>query len=132
MADPQADAKIEDLNEAQDQGGIDIDASENLDGEPGFQERRAPGVANKYKRSIYGLPVSVQVVIGTARPTIAELLKLKKDSLLELEARIEDPVELCIDNRVLARGELVETDAALGTIGVRLTEIVDISEDILP
>jgi len=94
-------------------------------------ERRDEADGAVYKRSIFALPVSVQVVIGTARPTIAELLQLKQDSLIKLDSKIDDPVDLCIDNRVIARGELVETDPATGGIGVKLTEIVDISEDII-
>lgn len=94
-------------------------------------ERRNTEDSAGYKRSIYALPVSVQVVIGTARPTIAELLQMKEDSLLQLDSKIEDPVDLCINNRVIARGELIETDPATGSIGVKLTQIVDISEDML-
>ncbi len=94
-------------------------------------ERRSNEESAVYKRSIYALPVSVQVVIGTARPTIAELLQMKEDSLLKLDSKIEDPVDLCINDRVIARGELIETDPATGAIGVRLTQIVDISEDML-
>lgn len=94
-------------------------------------ERRNNEETAGYKRSIYALPVSVQVVIGTARPTIAELLQMKEDSLLQLDSKIEDPVDLCINNRVIARGELIETDPATGSIGVKLTQIVDISEDML-
>jgi len=96
-----------------------------------FAERRDADIGAQYKRSIYALPVTVQVVIGTARPTIADLLKLKPDSLLDLDKSIDDLVDLCIDNRVIARGELIETDPATGAIGLKITEIVDISEDIL-
>lgn len=102
-------------------GGGDIPMQERRDGQEGAT----------YKRSIYALPVTVQIVIGTARPTIAELLKLKKDSVLEMDKSINDPVDVCIDNRVIARGELIETDVATGEIGLKITEIVDISEDML-
>lgn len=94
-------------------------------------ERRDSSDGSVYKRSIYALPVSVQVVIGTARPTIAELLQMKEDSLLQLDSKINDPVDLCINDRIIARGELIETDPATGSIGVKLTQIVDISEDML-
>ena len=56
---------------------------------------------------------------------------MKEESLLQLDSKIEDPVDLCINNRVIARGELIETDPATGSIGVKLTQIVDISEDML-
>lgn len=104
-------------------------AAAELDPMP--NERRDGAEGAQYKRSIYALPVTMQVVIGSARPTIAELLQMKDGTLLTLNSKIDDPVDLCIGGRVIARGELVETDPATGAIGVRLTEIVDISEDIL-
>jgi len=94
-------------------------------------ERRNQEDGAEYKRSIYALDVNVQVVIGTARPTIGELLLMKRDSLLPLDCKLEDPVELVIDSRVIARGDLIETDPKTGAIGVKLTEIVDISGDML-
>jgi flagellar motor switch protein FliN/FliY len=107
------------LNNGMD--GDDIPVAERRDGQMG----------SNYKRSIYALPVTVQMVVGTARPTIAELLRLKAGSVLEMDKSISDPVDVCIDNRVIARGELIETDVATGEIGLKITEIVDISEDML-
>lgn len=106
---------------------IDLNAKQDIP----EAERRDSADGAVYKRSIYALPVSVQVVIGTARPTIAELLQMKEESLLQLDSKINDPVDLCINDRVIARGELVETDPETGSIGVKLTQIVDISEDML-
>ena len=94
-------------------------------------ERRNQNDGAQYQRSIYALDVNVQVVIGTARPTIGELLLMKRDSLLPLDCKLEDPVDLVIDSRIIARGELIETDPKTGAIGVKLTEIVDISGDML-
>lgn len=96
-----------------------------------MNERRQVDGPGIYKRSIYALPVTVQVVIGTGRLTIAELLKLQKNSLIQLDSKIEDSVDLVIDSRVIAKGELIETDPATGSIGIKVTEIVDISEDAL-
>jgi flagellar motor switch protein FliN/FliY len=119
-----------------DLGGNQMDTPDMQENaaEPGeipMAERRDDQFGATYKRSIYALPVKVQMVIGTARPTIAELLKLKSGSVLEMDKTISDPVDVCIDNRVIARGELIETDVATGEIGLKITEIVDISEDIL-
>lgn len=108
-------------------GNVDMNGKQEIP----EAERRDNTDGAVYKRSIYALPVSVQVVIGTARPTIAELLQMKEESLLQLDSKINDPVDLCINDRVIARGELVETDPETGTIGVKLTQIVDISEDML-
>ena len=109
----------------------DIELGTAEEGEAPVMERRGEAPENQYKRSIYSIPVNVQVTIGTARPTISELLQMKRDSLIQLSSKIDDPVELCIDNRVIARGELVEAEGGDGMLGVKLTEIVDISEDAL-
>ncbi|WP_306252768.1 FliM/FliN family flagellar motor switch protein [Parvularcula sp. IMCC14364] len=111
---------------------IDIEsaAPDEKDGESG-QERRDNSNDNAYRRSIYSIPVDVLVTIGTARPTVAELLQMKRDSLIQLDSKIDDPVELYVDNKVIARGELIESDDGDGSIGVRLTEIVDTAEDML-
>lgn len=118
-------APMDDVLDTQPMGGTD------KGGDIPVSERRDSDKGATYKRSIYALPVNVQVVIGTARPTIAELLKLKNDSILEMDKAINDPVDLCIDNRIIARGELVETDAITGNLGLKITEIVDIAEDVL-
>ncbi|MCI5045777.1 MAG: FliM/FliN family flagellar motor switch protein [Aquisalinus sp.] len=100
-------------------------------GGDGASDRRDSTNENAYRRSIYSIPVEVLVTIGTARPTVAELLQMKRDSLIQLDSRIDDPVELYVDNRVIARGELIESDDGDGSIGVRLTEIVDTAEDMV-
>ena len=99
--------------------------------EPPLYEQRKQGEDNQYKRSIYALDVNIQVVIGTARPTIGELLLMKKDTLIPLDCKLEDPVDLVVDSRVIARGELIETNPQTGEIGVKLTEIVNVSLDVL-
>ena len=106
-------------------------AGKNDGAQAPVQERRDQEDGNQYKRSIYALSVNVQVVIGTAQPTIGELLQMKRDSLITLDCKLEDPVDLVINNRVIARGELIETNPETGEIGVQLTEIVDVSEDTL-
>ncbi len=99
--------------------------------DPPIYEQRSQDDSNQYKRSIYALDVNVQVVIGTARPTIGELLQMKQDTLISLDCKMEDPVDLVVDNRIIARGELIETNPETGEIGVKLTEIVNVSLDVL-
>lgn len=103
---------------------------ENKDEIPTVERRDMESGAN-YKRSIYALPVEVQVVIGTAMMTISDLLRLEAEQIIELDKTINDPVDLCIDNRIIARGELVEIEPLGGALGLKITQIVDISEDLL-
>ncbi|MEX0969312.1 MAG: FliM/FliN family flagellar motor switch protein [Paracoccaceae bacterium] len=75
-----------------------------------------------------GVPVELVISVGRARPLIGELLKLRRDSVLTLDSRIEDPVEIFVGDRLIARGELQEMDGEPGKLGVRLIEIVDLIE----
>ena len=58
---------------------------------------------------------------------VAELLDLKPDTILALTAKIDDPVELTIEDRLIARGELIETED--GVLAVKITEIEDKTDD---
>jgi flagellar motor switch protein FliN/FliY len=72
--------------------------------------------------AILKLPVSIAVSVGRARLTVEQLLGLTEDSVLSLDAAIDDPVELLIDGRAIARGALVETED--GGVGVRVIETI--------
>ncbi len=87
----------------------------------GESERRSVAPENQYRRSIYGLPVNVIVSIGQKKLSVAELLQLKPDTIIPLTAKIEDPIELVVEDRVIAHGELIELED--GAIGIRLTQI---------
>ncbi|MCR9270646.1 MAG: FliM/FliN family flagellar motor switch protein [Henriciella sp.] len=87
----------------------------------GETERRSGSPENQYRRSIYGLPVNVVVSIGRKKLSVAELLKLKPDTIIPLTAKIEDPIELLVEDRLIALGELIELED--GAIGLRLTQI---------
>ncbi|MEO1611090.1 MAG: FliM/FliN family flagellar motor switch protein [Pseudomonadota bacterium] len=71
------------------------------------------------------LPIDIVVSVGRARPSLTELVTLSRDSVLPLESRIDDPVELIVGDKVIARGELQEIDPQSGRLGVRLTEVAD-------
>ncbi len=77
------------------------------------------------KNPFSGVPIEIRVSVGHARPSIGELLSLTHDSVLELDRRLEDPVELYVGNVLIARGELQEIDGSdTGELAVRLTEVV--------
>jgi flagellar motor switch protein FliN/FliY len=72
------------------------------------------------------VPVEITISVGKAYPKIRDLLQLEKDAVLELDKHIEDPVELFVGGRLIARGELEELDGdKKGTLAVRLTEVID-------
>lgn len=96
--------------------------------EPPIFDRRESGEAANHKRAIFGVPVDVIVSVGRARPMIGELLNMRRDTLLPLESKVADPVEIIVGKRVIARGELQELGDDSGKLGVRLTEIVDLNK----
>jgi flagellar motor switch protein FliN len=76
-------------------------------------------------RAFYSLPVEIVVCVGTARPALGELLAMSNEAVLLLDRRVDDPVDIRVGDRVIARGELQEIDDGSGRLGVRLTEIAD-------
>jgi flagellar motor switch protein FliN/FliY len=77
-----------------------------------------------------GVPIEVTISVGKARPLVSELVELRRDSVLTLDSTIDDPVELYIGDRLIARGELQELGDDSGRLGVRLTEVADFSHDL--
>ena len=90
-------------------------------------ERREDSEENAYRRSIYGVPVIVTVSVGQKTMSVADLLKLSEETIVSLDSHIEDPVDLTIDNKVIARGELIEGED--GGLAVKITEIEGRSND---
>jgi flagellar motor switch protein FliN/FliY len=66
--------------------------------------------------------MNVQIVLGQARMPIAELLKLGRGSVVELDRRVGEPVDVLVNDTLVARGNLVKL--AGDRIGVTLTEVM--------
>ena len=70
------------------------------------------------------VPVEITVSVGRARPRVRDLLALRGDSVLTLDRKIDDPVELFVGDRLIATGELIEMEGdAAGRLAVRLLEV---------
>lgn len=73
------------------------------------------------------VPIEVTISVGRARPMVRDLLRLSKDAVLQLDRRIDDPVELYVGDRLIARGELTELEGEnSGQLAVRLTEVANL------
>ncbi|MEM7741542.1 MAG: flagellar motor switch protein FliN [Pseudomonadota bacterium] len=68
------------------------------------------------------VPVEVQVVLGRARLPIGNILKLGRGAVVEIDRRVGEQVEIHINHRPVARGEIVIVDD--DRLGVTLTEII--------
>ena len=71
--------------------------------------------------AVYDIPVRVQAVLGRAFTDIGKLMQLRPGDVLDLDRRVGEPVDIFVNNRMIARGEGVLID---GVLGVTLTEIV--------
>ena len=77
------------------------------------------------------IPIEITVSVGKARPCVKDLLRLGKNMILPLDRKIEDPVELYVGDRLIARGELQELEGGEpGQLGIKLTEVVSERGDI--
>ena len=73
------------------------------------------------------VPIEVTISVGRARPLVRDLLRLGRDAVLPLDRRVDDPVELYVGDRLIARGELTELEGDMaGQLGVRLTEVANL------
>jgi len=77
--------------------------------------------------ALFNVRLDVRVVLGRSRMQISELLELTKGSVIELDRKVGDPVDITINDRLVARGDLVKVNGDL--IGVALREIV---KDFIP
>jgi len=73
--------------------------------------------------SILRIPVVVQVVVGSATLPVSTLLKLGRGAIVPLDHRIGDPVDVVVNGRIIARGEVVVVEDDNTRFGVSLTEI---------
>jgi len=76
-------------------------------------------------RPVFDVPVSVQAVIGRTTMEVSDLLELGPGSVLELDRRVGEAIDIYINSRLVARGEVVVVDDRLG---VTMTEIIKIAD----
>ena len=71
------------------------------------------------------VPVDIIVSVGTARPTLKDLMTLEDDGIIPLDKSLDEPVDLYVGEMLIARGELVEIGGeGSGKIGVRITDVL--------
>jgi flagellar motor switch protein FliN len=71
--------------------------------------------------AVFDVPVSISAVLGRASMSVAQLLKLAQGSVLELDRKVGEAIDIYVNNRLVARGEVVIVDERLG---VTMTEII--------
>lgn len=88
---------------------------EDLDDQDDF-----PGTS-KDLEAVYEIPVEVSAVLGKATMQVSQLLKLGRGAVVELDRKVGEAVDIYVNNRLVARGEVVVVEDRLG---VTMTEII--------
>jgi flagellar motor switch protein FliN/FliY len=72
--------------------------------------------------AVYDIPVTVSAVLGKATMQVSQLLKLGRGAVVELDRKLGEAIDIYVNNRLVARGEVVMVDDS--RLGVTMTEIV--------
>ncbi len=94
----------------------EMDAPAREGGVPEHSEKSAADL-----EAVFDVPVRISVVLGRARVPIANLLKMDIGTVVELDRQVGEAVELYVNDRLIARGEIVLVENRLG---VTMTEII--------
>ena len=87
-------------------------------------ERRteaAPKHSAQDLEAVFDVPVTISAVLGKSAMEVGQLLKLGKGSVLELDRKVGEAIDIYVNNRLVARGEVVVVEDRLG---VTMTEII--------
>ena len=100
------------LNEIEPAEGADMTPEQNFEiGEPMADDVTA----------IYDIPVQISAVLGRSTMQVSQLLKLGRGAVVELDRKVGEAIDIYVNNRLVARGEVVVVEDKLG---VTMTEIV--------
>lgn len=77
---------------------------------------------------IMNIPVDVQIVLGSAEMSVSELMTLQKGSTVALDRRIGEPVDVVVNGRKIACGEITVLENDPSRFGIKLTQIIDASK----
>ncbi len=74
---------------------------------------------------IMNIPVSIDVVLGTAEMRVSELMALNQGSTVVLDRRIGELVDVVVNGRRIARGEIIVIEQDSSRLGIKLSEVIE-------
>ncbi len=89
-----------------------------------FEEMKQTGTPEVKKKdidAIYDIPVQISAVLGKSTMQVSQLLKLGRGAVVELDRKVGEAIDIYVNNRLVARGEVIVVEDRLG---VTMTEIV--------
>lgn len=93
---------------------------DELEGEQATNGEARPQNAKELE-AVYDIPVQISAVLGRASMQVSQLLKLGRGAVVELDRKVGEAIDIYVNNRLVARGEVVVVGERLG---VTMTEIV--------
>jgi flagellar motor switch protein FliN len=111
MSDTDGQVPLPDLNGPAPPAGTDV----------GYNEDEYASRVAADLEAVFDVPVQVSAVLGRSKMDVAELLKLGPGTVLELDRRVGAAIDIYVNNRLVARGEVVLVEDKLG---VTMTEII--------
>ncbi len=106
-----AELEVDDLNA---KAAAEMEAGLEKDGQT------PPTNANELE-AVYDIPVQVSAVLGKSTMKVSQLLKLGRGAVVELDRKVGEAIDIYVNNRLVARGEVVVVEDRLG---VTMTEII--------
>ncbi|CFX55277.1 protein of unknown function [Candidatus Filomicrobium marinum] len=96
----------------------------SFQGVAGAKAQENPLTAGRNLDVVMRIPVSVRIVLGSTKMPISNLVKLGRGSIIPLDRKVGEAVDIMVNDRVVARGEVVLIDDKESRFGVSLTEVV--------
>ena len=88
---------------------------------PSREDTVATNIGTKDLEAIYDIPVQISAVLGKSTMQVNQLLKLGRGAVVELDRKVGEAIDIYVNNRLVARGEVVVVEDRLG---VTMTEII--------
>ena len=112
MSDTDSQVPLPDLNNAAETPAVD---------DIGYNEDEQAARIAADLEAVFDVPVQVSAVLGRSKMDVGELLKLGPGTVLELDRRVGEAIDIYVNNRLVARGEVVLVEERLG---ITMTEII--------
>jgi flagellar motor switch protein FliN/FliY len=124
MMAKEKDLELDELDDAE--AAPPAEGEEDGEGSPPMDIGGLPDISDlprsaKDLEAVYDIPVQVSAVLGKTTMQVSQLLKLGRGAVIELDRKVGEAIDIYVNNRLVARGEVVVVEDRLG---VTMTEII--------
>ena len=117
-----SELELEDLEDKDKsaEAAIDPDPANDVNGTSQRESSDLPHSSQDLE-AVYDIPVQVSAVLGKSTMQVSQLLKLGRGAIVELDRKVGEAIDIYVNNRLVARGEVVVVEDRLG---ITMTEII--------